>query len=71
MATNGDELCILNDRSVRQGHILTALLDGKSAVYAEETKQINFKVTGRLEGLSLVARQGQGQGVTIAAGINA
>ena len=71
MAADGDQLRVLDDRTVRQANVLTALFKRKATRDAEEAKQVDVEVAGGLDDLALAARHGQAQSVTITAGVNA
>ena len=70
MTTDRDKLRVLNDRTVGQGHSLTALLNGKTTRHAKEAEQVDAQVASGFDDLTLAAVKGERQSVAIAAGVN-
>ena len=58
---NGDEVGLLDDRTIRQHHLLAALLNCKVALDAKEAKQVQVEACGGLDDLALATGHAQGQ----------
>ena len=66
MTAYRDKVSVLDDRAIRQRHLLTPLFNSQTTLHAEEAEEINIKITGGFDRLSFTPFKAEGKRLGLA-----